>query len=94
MVYIGQSTGIFVGVERIVGSIGERTGSFVLKSQGMFATDTLEAKWSVVPGSGLRGSPRFRVPARTVGKKSRISEHYSRSNTISIERRLKAPLTT
>jgi Protein of unknown function (DUF3224) len=52
MIYTGRSHGNFVGLERIIGSLGGRTGSFVIKSEGTFGADSLEANWSVVPGSG------------------------------------------
>ena len=54
----------FIGYERVVGRVGERSGSFVLEHKGVFANNS--AKWtvSVVPGSGtgelkgLRGEGR------------------------------------
>ncbi len=58
MVHRGDGTANFVGVERVVGRIGERSGSFVLQHSGTFEGGTAKATWFVVPGSGtgeLRG---------------------------------------
>ena len=55
----------FVGLERIVGRIGDRRGSFVLEHKGTYEGGTAKATWSVVPGSGtgdlsgLRGKGGF-----------------------------------
>jgi len=48
----------YVGVERVVGRLGDRQGSFVLQHEGVFAGTTAGSTWSVVPGAGtgdLRG---------------------------------------
>ena len=52
MMYRTDGTASFTGLERIVGSVGGRAGSFVLEHRGTFAGDTAKATWSVVPGSG------------------------------------------
>jgi hypothetical protein len=55
----------FVGVERVVGAIGDRSGSFVLQDQGTLAGEIVSGTWFVVPGSGtgeltgLRGEGNF-----------------------------------
>jgi uncharacterized protein DUF3224 len=56
----------FVGIERVTGSLGGRSGSFVLQDTGNLAADgTVTGEWSVVPGSGtgelagLRGTGGF-----------------------------------
>ena len=55
----------FVGLERIVGTIGDRRGSFVLEHKGTYEGGTAKTTWSVVPGSGtgdlsgLRGEGGF-----------------------------------
>lgn len=46
----GKST--FVGMERVTGSIGGRSGSFVLRLEGSTADGAAKAELSVVPGSG------------------------------------------
>jgi hypothetical protein len=51
----------FTGVERVVGSLDGRSGSFVLQHSGTYGADGLKAEWFVVNGSatgelkGLRG---------------------------------------
>lgn len=58
MIYRDDGSASFVGLERVVGSVGKRSGSFVLQHSGTFEGGTTKATWSVVPGSGtgdLRG---------------------------------------
>ena len=45
-------TATFVGLERVVGTIGERAGSFVLQHAGTFDGAVAKATVDVVPGSG------------------------------------------
>jgi hypothetical protein len=40
------------GYERIVGSLGGRSGSFVLRAEGTFQDGVARTRWTVVPGSG------------------------------------------
>ncbi|MBV8942403.1 MAG: DUF3224 domain-containing protein [Solirubrobacterales bacterium] len=42
----------FVGVERVEGSVGGRSGTFVLQDQGSLKGSTVSGTWFVVPGSG------------------------------------------
>jgi hypothetical protein len=61
MMYRADGTAAFVGLERIVGKVGGKTGSFVLERTGVFESGTAKESYSVVPGSatgelrGLRG---------------------------------------
>ncbi len=58
MIYREDGSASFVGLERVVGSIGDRQGSFVLQHSGSFEGGTATATWFVVAGSGtgdLRG---------------------------------------
>jgi hypothetical protein len=58
MMYPDASTASYVGLQRVVGSLGGRPGSFVLQVSGTFEGGVAQATWSVVPGSGtgeLRG---------------------------------------
>jgi len=45
----------FVGVERVVGKVGDRSGTFVFQDQGTLAGKTVSGTWFVVPGSGTGG---------------------------------------
>jgi hypothetical protein len=58
MVHRDDGSASFVGLERVVGRLGGRSGSFVLQHTGTFEGGTAKATWLVVPGSGageLRG---------------------------------------
>jgi hypothetical protein len=55
----------FVGLERVTGRIGDRSGTFVLQDEGTLEGTTVSGRWFVVPGSGtaelegLRGEGGF-----------------------------------
>ena len=61
MCYRSDQEATYVGFERVTGSLGGRTGSFVLQSSGAYVDGAATTTWSVVPGSatgelaGLRG---------------------------------------
>jgi len=58
MIYRSDGTATFVGLERVTGRIGNRTGSFVLQRTGVFEGGQAQESYSVVPGSAtgdLRG---------------------------------------
>ncbi len=65
--YSDDGSAIYIGMERIVGRVGSRSGSFVLQSTGTYDpnTGTAEATLSIVSGSGtgelnrLRGTGAF-----------------------------------
>ncbi len=42
----------FVGLERVVGTLAGRAGSFVLQDNGTVANAKVRGEWFVVPGSG------------------------------------------
>src|SRR5215831_428909 len=52
MGYDDEGTAAFVGLERVVGTIDGKRGSFVLRHVGSFDGRTAEAEVRVVPGSG------------------------------------------
>jgi hypothetical protein len=69
MCYRPDNTADFVGVQRIVGQVGGRSGSFVLlQTEGTFDGKVAKGRLSVVPGSGtgelegLRGGGEFSAP--------------------------------
>ncbi|MBO0682040.1 MAG: DUF3224 domain-containing protein [Candidatus Dormibacteraeota bacterium] len=70
----------FVGVERVHGSIGGRSGSFVLQDQGTLEEGVVKGTWFVVPGSGtgelqgLRGQGGFEA---ALGQHADITLDYS-----------------
>ncbi|HUE76215.1 MAG TPA: DUF3224 domain-containing protein [Chloroflexota bacterium] len=58
VVYLDDGSASFMGLEQVVGRIGDRAGSFVLRHDGTFEGTTARATWSVVPDTGtgeLRG---------------------------------------
>ena len=62
MMYRSDGTASFVGLERVTGKVGGRSGSFVLQRTGVFEGGLAKESYSVVPGSatgdllGLTGS--------------------------------------
>ncbi len=52
MCYRADGTADFVGMQRIVGTVGDRKGSFVLETSGTFDGGAATGRWNVVPGSG------------------------------------------
>jgi hypothetical protein len=58
MVYGPDGSATFVGLERVVGSIAGKAGTFVLQRTGVFEGGQAKESYAVVPGSGtgaLRG---------------------------------------
>ena len=52
MCYREDGTAHVVGLQRIIGSIGGRSGSVVLETTGAFDGQEAKGAWTVVPGSG------------------------------------------
>jgi hypothetical protein len=67
MMYRSDGSATFVGLERVVGRIGARTGTFVLQRIGVFESGEAKESYSVIPGSatgellGLLGEGRTAV---------------------------------
>jgi hypothetical protein len=61
MMYRSDGSAAFVGLERVVGRIDGKTGTFVLQRIGVFEGGEAKESYSIVPGSatgelqGLRG---------------------------------------
>lgn len=61
MMYRGDGSATFVGLERVVGRIGGKRGTFVLQRIGVFENGQAKESYSVIPDSatgelqGLRG---------------------------------------
>ena len=58
MAYAADGSATFVGIERIVGQLAGKSGSFVLQRTGVFENGVAKESYSVIPGSGtgaLRG---------------------------------------
>jgi hypothetical protein len=52
MAYLDSGGATFTGFEKVVGSLGGRTGSFVLRHTGSYDGEKATAEYEVVPGSG------------------------------------------
>lgn len=52
MMYRADGSATFVGLERVVGQVDGKTGSFVLQRTGVFEDGQAKESYSVVPGSG------------------------------------------
>jgi hypothetical protein len=52
MIYRPDGTAAFVGLERIVGSIAGKAGTFVLQRTGVFENGVAKETYFVVAGSG------------------------------------------
>jgi len=67
MMYRSDASATFVGLERVVGRIGAKSGTFVLQRLGVFEDGQAKESYSVIPGSGtgelrgLRGEGRSAV---------------------------------
>lgn len=66
IVYVGDKTGIFTGIEVLAGSLDGRKGAFAVQQRGTFDADgALRGTFEVVPHSatgdlqGLRGTGHF-----------------------------------
>lgn len=67
MAYDAEGEAIFVGIERVVGQLGDRSGSLVLQHSGTYQAGVATGTLIVVPGAGtgdlgdLRGQGGFSV---------------------------------
>ncbi len=68
MCYRPDGTADWVGMQHVNGRIGDRAGSFVLRTAGTFDGSKAAGEWTVVSGSGtgalerLRGSGQLEAP--------------------------------
>ena len=51
MMYRSDGSASFVGLERVVGRVGGKTGTFVLQRIGVFESGQAKESYSVIPGS-------------------------------------------
>ena len=52
MAYGPEGVGNFFGMERIIGRVGDRSGSFVAQHNGTFDPKAVHTQWTFVPGLG------------------------------------------
>jgi hypothetical protein len=55
VIFLGGGQRIFVGFERVVGTVGGRSGSFVVRHSGHFENGLAKSEWVVVPNTGTDG---------------------------------------
>jgi hypothetical protein len=73
MLYRPDRSARYVGLQRIVGSIGGRSGSLVIEAIGDHDGSSSRADWTVVEGSGsgalagIRGTGTFEAPGGPSG---------------------------
>ena len=69
----------FVGIERVSGKVGGRSGTFLLQDSGTLEGSTVKGEWFVIPGSGtgelagLRGEGGFTAE---LGQRASITLDY------------------
>ena len=67
MIYAADGTANYVGLERVIGKIGSRSGSYVTQHIGTFEAKGVQDRWFIVPGSGtgdlqgLMGEGKFEI---------------------------------
>ena len=52
MFYSSESSATYLGFERVTGTLGGRSGSFVLQGVGTWEEGVARTTWTVAPGSG------------------------------------------
>lgn len=52
MVNAQDGSGYFTGMERFLGKLGGRSGSFILQNSGTLRNGVLHSQWLVIAGSG------------------------------------------
>jgi len=80
MGYDEGGSATFVGLERVVGRIGDRTGTFVLQHVGTFDGQVSKAQLTVVPRlrQGRTQRPPQRGHLRSRARAGRRKEHHAR----------------
>jgi hypothetical protein len=66
MAYRDDTYATYVGLMQISGRIGERSGSFVAKIEGVFENGAATSTWSILPGSGAGELQGLRGEGKTV----------------------------
>ena len=74
MAYRDDGSADYAGQHRVVGSIGGRSGSFVLQDRGTFSGEAARGTLSVVPGLATGGLKGLHGEGSYVSKKG---EHHS-----------------
>jgi len=86
LAYGADGSATYVGMERVEGTLGGRSGSFVLEHRGTFEKGSARSTWSVVAGSGTGGLAGLR------GRGGATAGHAER-NPWTLDYELAAPVT-
>ena len=84
MAYTDKQTARFVGIQRIVATLGGKTGSFIVETTGDFDGKVAEGEWSIIPESGngelagISGDGSFGAPH---GSKAEYELDYQLADT-------------
>ena len=76
MVYRDDEHAEFTGLERVSGRLGDRAGTFVVRTGGVYDSGVVTYDWTIVPGSatgelaGLTGGGRMTWPQGGSGELS------------------------
>ena len=79
MSYRPDKTAEFVGLQQVDAKLGDRSGSFVMRTSGSFDGREAKGELTVVPGSGtgdldgIRGRGEFSAP---IGSEAHVSLDY------------------
>ena len=65
MMYRSDGSAAFVGLERVVGHVAGKAGSFVLQRTGTFENGVASESYFVIPGSGTAELQSLRGEGRT-----------------------------
>jgi hypothetical protein len=73
MFYAEDGSATIVSLQRVTGSIGNKSGSFMIESRATFGASGARGTWSVITGSGtrqlqgLKGKGRFTAKSGPTG---------------------------
>ncbi len=77
MFYREDGTAAYTGLEHFVGQIGDRSGSFVLRSDGAFDGGAATTTWQVVDGSGSGELRGLRGTGKSVAKSGQMDGTFT-----------------
>jgi hypothetical protein len=60
MAYGHDGSASFVGIERLIGRVGDNRGNFVFQHVGLFKDGIAKSTWTVVPSSGTEDLQNLR----------------------------------
>jgi len=55
MCYRDDGTAVYTGLDLMTGQLGDRSGTFVLRSEGAYLDGEAKTSWQIIEGSGTGG---------------------------------------